>query len=140
MTDRDVGEVVSEALFPVVLPDFTSQTRSHIEPVAVHLWRIQMSQRGRRRRQRSGRDPVPCRRLRVSVGGERGENGVTPPGGAAAWSAPARLKPGGYVCGLLQRPAPTLGASFIRPLSGSGLEAAGESEHASCPPPHRPHK
>lgn len=33
MTDRDVGEVVSEDLFPVVLADFTSQTRCHVKPL-----------------------------------------------------------------------------------------------------------
>lgn len=43
----------------------------------------------------------------------RGRKEVTPPGGAAASSAPAQLKPEGYVSRLAFRlPAPTLGDSF----------------------------
>lgn len=33
MTDRDVGELVSEDLFPVVLTDFTPHTRRRVRPL-----------------------------------------------------------------------------------------------------------
>lgn len=74
MTDREVREVVSQDLFPLVLTDFTSQTRCHIKALCGS------SRRGRRRRQRSGWDTsagdptdaaaTSCRRLRVFEGEE----------------------------------------------------------------------
>lgn len=96
MTDGDVGELVSEGLFPVVLPDFTAQARCRVRP------RFISGEFGR-----AGVDA-----------GDGGGRGVVTPTNAAATSCRRllleELSPRGTKArGLrLQLPAPTLGASF----------------------------